>query len=533
MLQKWLAADRIALPLLAGVMIAGLAGCGSGPRAMPGPTPTPTPTPAPTPTPNPAPNLGSISPSNAPAGALAFTLTVNGSNFVASSTVQWDGSSRTTTFISSSQLQAQITATDLATPGKITVTVVNPAPGGGASSAATFTVAVDTIVFMSTRALDGSNAADPGPTENIWVMNPDGSGVTALTNITVNLAGNFNPVWSPDGSRIAFSSSRALDGSNADNTNNNSNVWEMNADGSNLAPLTKLTKAESGGPAFSPDGGKIVFSSTGALDGSDNPNNAGNIWVMNLDGSGAAPLTRATAQGVDSFSPLWSPDGSKIVFFSSRALDSSDAPNANGTVNIWVMKADGSGEIPLTKLTAPGVFPPGLATCAWSPDGSKIAFGSSRYLDGSDAVNTNSTSNIWVMKADGSGGTPLTQLTANGADSLKPQWSPDGSKIAFISSRAFNGFDYAGTTLNIWVMNADGSSAAPLTKLTQADNTDAVWSAGGAQLFFDSPRALDGSDAVNTNGTRNIWVVNADGSGAAALTKLTASSADSFTPKQP
>src|SRR5215472_4724994 len=99
MLQKWLAADRIALPLLAGVMIAGLAGCGSGSGAVPGPTPTP----------NPAPNLGLIAPSNAPAGALAFILTVNGSNFVASSTVQWDGSSRTTTFVSSSQLQAKIT----------------------------------------------------------------------------------------------------------------------------------------------------------------------------------------------------------------------------------------------------------------------------------------------------------------------------------------------------------------------------------------------------------------------------------------
>src|SRR5262245_20921607 len=99
--QKWLTIPGLTVALLAEVTLAGLAGCGSGSGATPGPTPTP----APTPTPNPAPSVSSISPSNAPAGALAFTLTVNGSNFIASSQVQWGGSSRTTTIVSSSQLK--------------------------------------------------------------------------------------------------------------------------------------------------------------------------------------------------------------------------------------------------------------------------------------------------------------------------------------------------------------------------------------------------------------------------------------------
>jgi Tol biopolymer transport system component len=80
----------------------------------------------------------------------------------------------------------------------------------------------------------------------------------------------------------------------------------------------------------------------------------------------------------------------------------------------------------------------------------------------------------------------------------------------------------AGIEERIWVMNADGSSPTPLTKLTQASSGNTVWSPSGAQLFFDSSRALDGSDALNTNNTGDIWVINTDGSGATALTKLTA-----------
>jgi len=88
---------------------------------------------------NPVPSISSLSPAIASAGGAAFTLTVNGTNFVSSSTVQWNGSSRTTTFVSSTQLTAAIAATDIATGGTISVTVVNPSPGGGTSNAQTFT----------------------------------------------------------------------------------------------------------------------------------------------------------------------------------------------------------------------------------------------------------------------------------------------------------------------------------------------------------------------------------------------------------
>src|SRR5262249_53357083 len=101
-----------------------------------------------------------------------------------------------------------------------------------------------------------------------------------------------------------------------------------------------------------------------------------------------------------------------------------------------------------------------------SPDGGKLVFSSARALDGSDAVNTNGTQNIWVMNADSSSQTPLTRITANTAASSNPVWSPDGSKIAFASQRALNGNDAANTDKNIWLLTPDASSAAPLTKLT-------------------------------------------------------------------
>src|SRR5882724_10150404 len=79
------------------------------------------------------PSLVSISPSIANAGSAAFSLTVNGTNFVSSSTVNWNGTARTTTFVSPTKMTAAITATDIAVAGTVPVTVTTPAPGGGTS----------------------------------------------------------------------------------------------------------------------------------------------------------------------------------------------------------------------------------------------------------------------------------------------------------------------------------------------------------------------------------------------------------------
>ncbi|GAB4211669.1 MAG: hypothetical protein OHK0022_46500 [Roseiflexaceae bacterium] len=88
----------------------------------------------------PAPGVSGIAPQAAAAGSPNLLLTISGSNFTTASVVQWNGASRPTTFVSASTLQVLISAVDLAQPGAAAITVVTPAPGGGTSNAAAFTV---------------------------------------------------------------------------------------------------------------------------------------------------------------------------------------------------------------------------------------------------------------------------------------------------------------------------------------------------------------------------------------------------------
>ncbi len=90
---------------------------------------------------NPVPTITSLNPSSSP-GCGQFTLTVNGTNFVSTSTVKWNATTLATTFVSSTQLTATVTAALVASPGTASVTVVNPPPGGGTSNAQTFTINV-------------------------------------------------------------------------------------------------------------------------------------------------------------------------------------------------------------------------------------------------------------------------------------------------------------------------------------------------------------------------------------------------------
>src|SRR5207247_3417887 len=90
--------------------------------------------------PVPVPVLGALSPNSATAGGAAFTLPVSGTNFVASSVVRWNGSNRTTTFVSGTELRAAIPAADITTDGTTHITVFTPLPAGGTSGALTFTM---------------------------------------------------------------------------------------------------------------------------------------------------------------------------------------------------------------------------------------------------------------------------------------------------------------------------------------------------------------------------------------------------------
>jgi len=128
--------------------------------------------------PIPVPTIASLSPGMAVTGGAGFTLIVNGSNFVPTSVVEWNGSNRSTAFVSSSQATAQISAADIATAGAATVTVFNPAPGGGSSNSATFAI--------TTGASDPQSIAVDPSGRFAYVLNGGGSVGAYVSMYTIN-----------------------------------------------------------------------------------------------------------------------------------------------------------------------------------------------------------------------------------------------------------------------------------------------------------------------------------------------------------
>jgi Tol biopolymer transport system component len=351
----------------------------------------------------------------------------------------------------------------------------------------------------------------------MWVINADGSGTLPISSIHCGTLDE--PAWSPDAKKIAFVSSSNLDGTDPSDAGtfgqNPPNIWVMNADGSGAQPLTLVTFAGAPGisqtvsaaPAWSPDGTKIIYSSIRALDGSnaDAPAQNNNIWIMNADGSGSRPLTQLTADPPNlgdvghnrCFSANWSPDGSKIAMQCIRPLDGTENGINIATSNIWMMNADGSGAMPLTKYLNAGnagaVLPdsshagrsiPGNRQM-WSPDGSKIAFLYPGSLDGSESNLTSAIAfNIWVINSDGSGATPVTRFISDRSSDPVLRcptcflgvsdfaWSPDGNQFVFVADINLDGGKQPPHFNTVWVINVDGSK---LTVLTTTGAFSPMW----------------------------------------------------------
>ena len=260
------------------------------------------------------------------------------------------------------------------------------------------------------------------------VLNADGTNVRQLTN---NTHRDEEPSWSPDGTHIAFNSSRDGD----------DEVFVMNADGTNVRQLTNNTYPD-WASSWSPDGTQIAFQSD--RDGDVE------IFVMNADGTNVRQLTNNTHLDEE---PSWSPDGTQIAFDSDR----------DGDDEVFVMNADGTNVRQLTNNTYPDW------ASSWSPDGTQIAFTSDWQ--------------VFVINADG---TNQRQLTGAPFNHGYPSWSPDGTRIAFQSDQGHSG------NMEIYTMNADGTDRRRITNNTHNDNlTSQAWSSrtlgGGSDFFNDVP----------------------------------------------
>jgi WD40 repeat protein len=272
-------------------------------------------------------------------------------------------------------------------------------------------------------ALSGANGQiayyrlpPPDPNAEIYSMNADGTGQTRLTTLA---NGARFPAWSPDGSRIAYTSTGS--------TTSNEDIYLINADGS-VSGNDRLTDdpGVDYAPSWSPDGSRIAFRSS--RDGNNE------IYVMGADGQNQTRLT--FDPGFDDH-PAWSPDGTRIAFSSDRS----------GNSDIWVMQADGTAPKRLTTSPANDYDPD------WSPDGSSIVFDSDR--DG--------LGDVYVMGADGS---EQRRLTTDPSFDDQPAWSPDGTRIAFVSRRDGNS--------EIYSMNPDGTDQRRLTA-TPSDEQAPAW----------------------------------------------------------
>jgi TolB protein len=200
------------------------------------------------------------------------------------------------------------------------------------------------------------------------------------------------PVWSPDRSRIVFQRLAPNGGGY--------NLWLMKGDGSGEKRLTSGNGVNAE-PSWSPGGHQIVFR------GNSPDGQTFDLFTIKADGSGSRRIT-SNPDTVAATDPDWSPNGKHIVFTRTNYANSSEG--------VYLVNPDGSG---LKTLAGAGASEP-----AWSPNGQMIAFSRADPASGG-------TFQVFVMHANGTGQLKLT----SGTESIAPAWSPSGEQIVFVRGR--------------------------------------------------------------------------------------------------
>ncbi|HEY8256416.1 MAG TPA: hypothetical protein VIG08_02050 [Gemmatimonadales bacterium] len=236
-------------------------------------------------------------------------------------------------------------------------------------------------------------------------------------------------------------------------------VFVVNPDGTGIKNLTPDGTFEST-PVWSPDGTKLLFSMEDGL------------HVMNADGSDAH---RIAGNDVGVIEYRWSPNGASIAFV-ALVRDGADVFG-----DLWVMNADGTNN----KMLAPKSEQP-----TWAPDSRRIAYAST-----SDLLDMH----IRMINSDGTGD---VRITPEGTQAFQPDWSPDGTQIAFVTLGEND----------ILLINPDGSGVVNLTQ-GQAEDDSPTWSPDGSRIAFNTGTLTEPLES-------EVAVMNRDGNGRTSLSNL-------------
>lgn len=245
------------------------------------------------------------------------------------------------------------------------------------------------------------------------------TGATSKLTTTAGFA-ELQPAWSPDGGRILYVRRARLSG--------RPDLFVMNANGRGRMRLTSTPVPERD-PSWSPDGTGLTYAARTA------PGEPFRIFVARADGSGREQLTSQTA-GSDR-APVWSPDGTRIAFVSDRD---------GGFPDLYLMNADGTG---VRRLTTNALID---ANPSWSPDGTRVVF---------ERCCENGTSDLFTI--DVTTGAEVSVTASASSQEFDPSWSPDGTRIAY------DAFEVGQGNIDIWVVNADGSNPVRLTEQVGPD----------------------------------------------------------------
>lgn len=233
-------------------------------------------------------------------------------------------------------------------------------------------------------------------TQDIYVMNSDGAAVRQLT-FTNN---NFDPAVSPDGTKVAFASSR----------NNNTDIYVINVDGTNPNRVTTNAAIDQR-PSFSPDGTRLLFDSN-----RNSPNGLRNLYVINVNGTNETRLT-----DYYEFAGRFSPDGTQIAYMGRTLPDT-------GWNQVFVMNADGTNRVVLTNTASPNQNP------SFSLDGSLIAFDRPVTPAGQGSI-----SQVFVISPNGSNERQVTAYDTAIGPSGNPKWVPSNLLATRFKPSDFDG----------------------------------------------------------------------------------------------